>query len=251
MLNITYVGHATVLVEMDGTRLLTDPVLRHRVGPLIRRGPVADLQDQRVDAVVISHMHRDHLDLASLRLLGGTTRLIVPRGMAAVLQRRGFQNVEEMMAGGTTSVGSLVIAATHARHSRSRHPFGPAADCLGFLVRGPYDVYFAGDTGLFPEMAALAGGLDVALLPVWGWGPVLRGSHLSPRQAAESLTLLRPRFAVPIHWGTFYPLGVGWMGLEFLTRPPYAFARLAAHLAPQVEVRVLAPGESLQLKGGG
>ena len=249
-LHMTYIGHATVLIEMDGVRLLTDPLLRDQIGPLRRQGTVPDLaRCQSVDAVLISHMHWDHLDLPSLRLLDRTTQLIVPRGAAQVLRQQGFRHVEEMRAGEKMVVGSLEVTATYAKHSGSRFPFGPAADCLGFIVRGHYDVYFAGDTGLFPEMATLADDLDVALLPVWGWGPRLRGGHLNPRRAAQSLTLLRPRLAVPIHWGTFCPLGMGWMRPRFLTQPPHAFAYHAAHLAPEVKVRVVPPGEFLRLEG--
>ena len=82
---------------------------------------------------------------------------------------------------------------------------GPA---LGYLLQGSQSVYFAGDTDLFPEMAAL-GGVDVALLPVAGWGPRLpEGDHMNPRRAAEALKILKPRLAIPIHWGTYTPLWV-------------------------------------------
>src|SRR6185503_2691890 len=103
-------------------------------------------------------------------------------------------------------------------------------------------VYFAGDTGLFAGMARLPT-LDLALLPVWGWGPRLGPGHLDPVGAAEALTLLRPRIAVPIHWGTYSPL---WYlrPPAYLSEPGVAFAREAARLAPEVEVRVLTPGES-------
>jgi L-ascorbate metabolism protein UlaG (beta-lactamase superfamily) len=249
-LQVTYVGHATVLIEIDGVRLLTDPLLRDWIGPLRRRGAKPNLaRCQSADAVLISHMHWDHLDLPSLRLLDRTTRLIVPRGAVQMLRQQGFQRVEGMHAGDTAIVEPLEITATYAKHSGARYPLGPIADCLGFVIRGRYRVYFAGDTGLFPEMAALSDDLDVALLPVWGWGPRLRGHHLDPLHAAQSLTLLRPRLAVPIHWGTFYPLGMGWMRPRFLTSPPQAFARHAACVAPKVKVRILAPGESLRLQG--
>ena len=114
-----------------------------------------------------------------------------------------------------------------------------AADCLGYVFRGSHEVYFAGDTGLFPEMADLAGKMDVALLPVWGWGPYLGDQHLTPYDAADSLRLLRPTTAIPIHWGSLFPLGMGWTRPSFLVFPPYAFLRHAAQLAPEVAVEVL------------
>ncbi len=244
--SLTYIGHATVLIEIDGVRLLTDPILRDRLGHLRRLEPVPNRAwAGAIDAVLISHMHWDHLDLPSLRRLGTDIRLIVPSGAARALLRWGFRNIDELRPEESVTVGSLNIEATYALHSGFRPPFGPAAECLGFIVSGSRRLYFAGDTDLFPQMAALGGDLDVALLPVWGWGPYLGPGHLNPRRAAEALTLLRPTIAVPIHWGTLSPIGMRWTKREFLTAPPRVFARLAAQVAPAVQVRVLAPGESM------
>jgi L-ascorbate metabolism protein UlaG (beta-lactamase superfamily) len=89
--------------------------------------------------------------------------------------------------------------------------------------------------------------LDVALLPVWGWGTSVGPGHLDPAGAARTLTLLRPRVAVPIHWGTFFPLGLRRMRPDRLSQPPLEFARLAGELAPQVRVRIVQPGFTLRL----
>jgi len=243
---LTFLGHATTLIEMDGVRLLTDPILRSRVAHLNHRhGPVEVAAAQNVDAVLISHLHFDHFDLPSLRLLHPSTRLIVPRGAAKLL--KGFSRVEEVEMGDTITVGTVIITATYADHARQRHPFGPAADCLGFLIQGRYRLYFAGDTDLFPEMKDLAPNLDVALLPVWGWGPTLGKGHLTPQRAAEALTLLLPRLAVPIHWGSLHPLGMGWLKPRFLSDPPYSFIYHAEQLAPQVRTELLMPGKMLSL----
>jgi L-ascorbate metabolism protein UlaG (beta-lactamase superfamily) len=112
-------------------------------------------------------------------------------------------------------------------------------------------VYFAGDTDLFPEMAELAGKIDVALLPVWGWGRALGPGHLNPRRAAEALTLLRPSLAIPIHWGTFAAPRVRKRDPSFLVDPPHQFAEYAALLAPQVTVKILQPGKYTTMDGGG
>lgn len=242
-LSITYVGHATCLVEMQGVRVLTDPILRNRVGHIRRQSPL-DLGHghDKIDAVAISHLHLDHLDIPSLRRLGRSTRLIVPRGGADVLFRKGFTNIEEVRAGDATSVGPVSVGVTFADHHGARYPFGPLADAVGYLFHGSRSVYFAGDTDIFPEMSSIHGNLDVALLPVWGWGPTLGQGHLNPRSAAESLTMLRPRAAIPIHWGTFAPLGLGWLRPRFLTSPPYDFAGHASDLAPNVKVHVVHPG---------
>src|SRR4029450_11363979 len=99
-MRITWVGHSTVLVELDGVRLLTDPVLRPRVLHLRRTGPVDWETLPDLDAVLVSHAHQDHLDLPSLRLLGRSLPLVVPRGAARLLQRHGFERGVEVRGGG-------------------------------------------------------------------------------------------------------------------------------------------------------
>jgi L-ascorbate metabolism protein UlaG (beta-lactamase superfamily) len=108
-------------------------------------------------------------------------------------------------------------------------------------------VYFAGDTELFDGMSEMAGRFDVALLPVWGWGPSLGPGHMDPLEAARAVAILRPAIAVPIHWGTFFPVGMETLRGSALVEPPRVFARQVAELAPEVEVPVLAPGDQLAL----
>jgi L-ascorbate metabolism protein UlaG (beta-lactamase superfamily) len=241
-----FLGHATVAVDIDGVRLLTDPVFSARVGPLARRHPVPDAaREHPADAILISHLHHDHLDLPSLRALGHDHPVIAPRGTGAYLARRGFSAVTEVEVGDVLEIGAVRVRATPANHAGDRS-FGPTTDCLGFVVEGSRRIYFAGDTDLFPEMADL-GPVDLALLPVAGWGPTLGPGHLDPVRAAEALRLIQPRVAVPIHWGTLAPWGLHWRGWSYLAKPPRAFATLARDVAPEVEVRVLAPGEYLPL----
>jgi L-ascorbate metabolism protein UlaG (beta-lactamase superfamily) len=246
---ITYVGHATVLIEVGGVRLLTDPVLRQRIYHLRRRNiPMPERLLDNLDAVLISHLHHDHLDLPSLHRLGAATRLIVPNGAGALLRRHGFQRVEEMRKGERTSVGGVTLTATDALHSGGRGPFGTIADTLGYIVGdrvtdGQRSIYFAGDTDVFPAMAEMAGSLDLALLPVWGWGPTLGAGHMDPQRAAEACRLLAPRLAIPIHWGTLYPLAMQRFSPAFLTQPPRLFVQFVLRMAPDVEVRVLEPGQ--------
>jgi L-ascorbate metabolism protein UlaG (beta-lactamase superfamily) len=246
---ITYVGHATVLLELGGVRLLTDPVLRARVGALRRHGSrPAPAVTEGVDAVLISHLHHDHLDLPSLCRLGRDVPLLVPDGAGTFLRRKGFAQVTELSPDQSTHVGGLEITAVPAVHEGRRWPRGPHAAAIGFHVAGLRRLYFAGDTGPFDRMSNLSAGLDLALLPIWGWGRKLGPGHLDPRQAAEAAALLRPRIAVPIHWGTFLPVGLGRRWRELLEWPGREFADQMASLAPAVEARVLAPGESLALE---
>ncbi|MBS1883448.1 MAG: MBL fold metallo-hydrolase [Actinobacteria bacterium] len=244
---IVYVGHATVGIELDGARLLTDPLLGRWIGPLRRRGPLpaGDL-GEGLDAILISHLHRDHLDLRSLRRLALGAPLIVPAGTRAFFARRGFGEVVELAPGRSRRVGAVEVTATAADHEIGRR--GVEAEPLGYLVEGSRRVYFAGDTDLFDGMAELgATGLDLALLPVWGWGPTLGPGHLDPERAARAAALLAPRIAVPVHWGTFYPAGLARLRPRPLSGPPREFAARLRDLAPQVDVRVLEPGSTLTL----
>ena len=246
-MRIEYVGHATVVIDLDGTRLVTDPLLRSRVVHLRRAVPVDTRALRGVDAVLVSHAHYDHLDLASLEELGKKVPVVVPKGLGGLLRKRGFESVVELEEGDALNVGELEVRAVHAEHEAGRGPFGVKAAPLGYLVAGSRSVYFAGDTDLFDAMAELASP-DVALVPVWGWGPSLGRGHLDPRRAAEALRLLRPRMAVPIHWGTYSPIHLGLRGAPaFLKLPAAEFVSAAAELAPEIEVRVLAPGEGADL----
>lgn len=244
---IRFLGHATVLIDLHGTRLLTDPLLRGRVSALMRRPSLAgDVSTGAVDAVLISHMHHDHLDVPSLRQLGPDVPVLGPRRAGAFLLRQGFRNAREMHPGAAVEINGVRVVATPARHSGFRAPFGPFGGCLGFVVEGSARIYFAGDTDLFPEMAAL-GPVDVALLPVAGWGPSAGPGHMDALQAARALRLIRPQVAIPIHWGTFAPAGMHLRHWSYLARPPLDFLGHARDLAPDVEVRVLEPGTSFDL----
>jgi L-ascorbate metabolism protein UlaG (beta-lactamase superfamily) len=240
---VTYLGHATTLIEIDGVKLLTDPVLRNRVAHLRRHAPAPAVDGLAPDAVLVSHAHRDHLDLPSLRVVARGCPVIVPRGCGR-LTGRSAGEVIEVDVGDRVRVKTLEVTATFARHDGRRNPLGQTTPALGFEATGSLRAYFAGDTDLFPEMAALAGGLDLALLPVAGWGPNLGPGHLDPERAARAAALLRPRIAVPIHWGTFAPPGARPDDPE---APAREFEREAALRAPEVDVRVLRPGELLRL----
>jgi L-ascorbate metabolism protein UlaG (beta-lactamase superfamily) len=249
---IVFLGHATVLIELDGVRLLTDPLLCGRVAHLRRQvqlvGPAVY---EGLDAVLISHLHHDHLDLASLRLLGLDTPLLVPAGAGAWLEGRGFTQVTELSVGGeTANVGALGIGAVEACHDGRRRP-GPGglrAEALGYVVSGRRGtVYFAGDTELFDGMSNLRPSPDVALLPVAGWGPTLGLGHMDPLQAARAAGLIGPRLAIPIHWGTLLPIGIARRHRDRLGDPPRQFAEHVASLAPSVEVRILEPGQETRL----
>jgi L-ascorbate metabolism protein UlaG (beta-lactamase superfamily) len=251
-LSVDFVGHSTVLIELDGVRLLTDPVTRARIGPLRRVEPVPRPSTLAgIDAVMISHLHWDHLDFPSLRDLSHRTPLIAPAGAETWLRASGFRHVQGIGVGETLEVGGVRIEAVPALHSGFRPPLGPTAPALGFVLRGSRTVYFAGDTDLFDGMTTLRGAVDLALIPVWGWGPTLgRGLHLDPLRAAEALRRIRPRAAVPIHWGTYWPHAMGPLFAERLVEPPAAFVEYAAELAPDVRMLPTEVGERVRLPDG-
>jgi L-ascorbate metabolism protein UlaG (beta-lactamase superfamily) len=243
-LSLTWLGHSSVLLEAAGVRLLTDPLLRPRVLHLRRVAPPAAPVDGELDAVLISHVHYDHLDAGSLRRLRAK-RFVVPDGAARLLTRRGLGPVVELGEGDELPLNGVTVRATHAAHP-ARRWIGASAS-LGYVLGMPSRVYFAGDTDLFDGMRRLAP-LDLALLPVAGWGPRVGPGHLDPGQAAEALRLLQPRVAIPIHWGTYLRMGMSRDG-QSLRGPAERFARLAGELAPEVSVRILEPGETLVFEG--
>ncbi len=244
---IVYVGHATVLVDLDGVRLLTDPVLRPRLMHLRRVGKADTSVLRGVDAVLVSHAHFDHLDLPSLERLGRELPVIAPRGAGALLRRRGFRAVTELQAGEELHIGELSIRGTPAVHPPERMPFGLKADPMGYRIAGSRSVYFAGDTERFDGMAEL-GPVDVALLPIAGWGPTLGPGHMDPREAAEAARDVRATTAIPIHWGTLAPIHKAWLGNpEEIEQPAEEFVEHLRRVAPEIEARVLRPGEETLL----
>jgi L-ascorbate metabolism protein UlaG (beta-lactamase superfamily) len=248
MARLEYVGHSTVLVELDGTRILTDPLVRDRVGYVLRDAPVPRLDHLReLDAILISHAHADHLDIASLKRLDYRGPVVAPRGCAGMLVRAGLPEVIEMDAGERCTVSGTEIEAVPADHDGRRHPLSKQLPALGYVLHGPARVYFAGDTDLFDGMSELAGRVDVALLPIWGWGPRLPVGHLNPESAARATALIGPAVVVPIHWGTLR--SVGTRADDDPSTPARTFAANVASLGVPTQVRILAPGESMPLTG--
>ena len=247
-MRLSWLGHSTVVLDIDSVRVLTDPLLRPHAGLLRRLAPRPDPASwSRPDVVLLSHLHHDHAELRSLRMLGGAALMSAPANVAWLRRRKLLQTVP--LGDGWTSVGSGVeIRQVPAEHRSRPMPHRPN-DANGQLVRGPSGiVWIAGDTGLYPGMAALpamAGGpIDVALVPVWGWGPRLSAGHLSPESAARAVALSGARFALPVHWGTLHPPFFAHFARSWLEQPGRRFADAVTAQAPGCTAVVLAPGES-------
>ncbi|MEW2544606.1 MBL fold metallo-hydrolase [Streptomyces sp. NPDC047002] len=256
---ITWWGHATCTVEDSGVRLLTDPLFVRRFAHLRRRkGALPTAEAAVADAVLISHLHSDHLHMGSLARLAPGTLLLVPRGAARsvpALRRldarrspRGLR-VREVVPGDEVEIGPVRVRAVPARHDGRRLPVGPRlSPALGYVISGASRTYFAGDTGLFDGMADAVGPVDAALLPVGGWGPNLGPEHLDPERAARAAALLAPACAVPVHFGTYWPIGFDGVRPHEFHTPGTEFVRQAERLAPDVAVHLLRHGESVRAR---
>ncbi|WNI18640.1 MBL fold metallo-hydrolase [Actinacidiphila sp. ITFR-21] len=254
---ITWWGHATATVLDSGVRVLTDPLFTPRLAHLRRRrGALPPPAAAEADVVLVSHLHADHLHLGSLRRLAPGTAVLLPRGaLGAVPGLRRLRDrlrLVEMTAGDALDFGELTVRAVPAAHDGRRLPYGPQrVSALGYVLQGAARTYFAGDTGLFDGMAAAVGPCDVALLPVGGWGPFLGHGHLNPERAGRALAELAPRAAVPVHYGTYWPIGMAAVRPEEFHTPGREFVRLAARLAPEVSVHRLDHGESVLVAAAG
>jgi L-ascorbate metabolism protein UlaG (beta-lactamase superfamily) len=251
---VTFLGHSTVVFTVDEARILVDPMLRSGVGVGMLRWMAPAVAPEVVrasDVVLISHLHNDHLDVPSLWRLGRRRPLVVPRGAGPLLRRRGFTDVTEVSVGDSLEVNGSTITAVFADHSGYRPPFGPKVQALGFLVQGPTRrVYYAGDTDYFPQMAEFADPpLDLALLPVWGWGPNLGPGHLDPVEAARALALLDPHWGVPVHWGGLWLRILRGERKRLLIDPPREFAEAAARLGLAERVVTIEPGQTHTFEG--
>jgi L-ascorbate metabolism protein UlaG (beta-lactamase superfamily) len=253
-LDVRWLGHASVVLDLAGARLLTDPLLHQHAGLLRRRGERPPPTAWRgADAVLLSHLHHDHAELGSLRSVEGASVVSAPAN-ARWLRTHGIDRAVGLPEGtwwALPGAPHVQVRAVPAVHGDRPMPHRPNA-ANGFLVRaGALRVWFAGDTEPYPAMAALpelAGGrLDLALVPVGGWGPRLSGGHLDPVEAARVCAAIGVRAAVPVHWGTLHApvsrrLPPGWMD-----RAGPAFVAALGRLAPQCRAILLEPGGSARV----
>jgi L-ascorbate metabolism protein UlaG (beta-lactamase superfamily) len=256
-LRVTWLGHSTVLVEIDGARILFDPVWARRaspsslIGPKRFHEPPLALDDlPPLDAIVASHDHYDHLDREVVRTLARSTaqssaRFVVPLGVGAHLERWGVapDRITELDWSESTRVGPLTLTATPARHFSGRG-LGDRNHTLwaSWVVAGPaHRVFHSGDTGPFPGLADIGsahGPFDLTLVKIGAYGETWPDIHLNPEQAVEAHTRLRGRTLLPIHWGTF--------NLAFHAWDEPAERVVVAAAAAGAQLVMPRPGESVE-----
>ncbi len=220
-LAVTWVGHATTLLRLDGQNILTDPQFSPRASPFSWIGPsrqtplpftIAALP--HIDVVVISHNHYDHLDEASVlalnRQAGGPPLFLVPAGLADWFQQRGISNTDSLAWWQSRRHGALTATAVPAHHWSGRGLFDRNhSHWSGWVLRsGGHAVFFAGDTGYsadFKEIGTRLGPFDLALLPVGAYAPrdFMQEQHIDPDEAVAIHREVRAKQSLAIHWGTF------------------------------------------------
>ena len=244
---VTWIGHAATLVEIDGVRVLADPLLTRRIGHLRRRGPLPDAGVRRCDLVVVSHAHNDHLHRRSLRRVAAASPgvpVVVPRGAAAYVLGLGLGVVIEVSPGDDVEVAGVRLHVTDALHhgGRGRRDRGSTAT-VGYVVeRAGRRSYLAGDTDLFDAMSEL-GPIDLACIPIFGWWKKLGPGHLDPERAAEAVARVDPRQVLPIHWGTYAPEDLG-LVTGWLAEPGARFASALADRGLGDRLLRLEPGQT-------
>jgi N-acyl-phosphatidylethanolamine-hydrolysing phospholipase D len=252
---LTWIGHATFLVQLGGLNILTDPTWSDRASPVAFAGPrriippglrFEDLP--RIHAVVISHDHYDHLDEATVRRLAAAhrPRFFVPLGMKALLEDFGAADVVELDWWQAATWEGVTFTATPAQHSSGRWLTDQNDRLWASWVIGARDqrLYFAGDTGYFAgfkQIGARLGPFEAALLPIGGytgWGDH-HPNHINPEEAVRAFEDLGAVFLVPMHWATFE------LNREPYREPPDRLRKEAHRRGIEARVRLLRPGQEI------
>jgi L-ascorbate metabolism protein UlaG (beta-lactamase superfamily) len=244
--SVTWIGHASALVDLGGERVLVDPLGRRRCRNV-----------EGVQAILITHAHLDHLNRWTLATLDRSARVIVPKGAARLVADLGFSEVREIEPGDQLAVGKLDVTCVPTRHDPGRWRKGDGPICSGYVVaRDGVAIHHAGDVDMsdfavFEEIGRQVR-IDATLLPIGGMLPVWyyrmrrkaldRGVHIDPDTALEVAQRLGARTMVPVHWGTVH------LRLGPSSAPRRRLLKMAAAGGQSELVRVLGHGETLPLR---
>ena len=251
-ISVTYVGHSTVLVRLNGVALLTDPVYSSRlILPKRLVEPGVSLERlPPLDVVLVSHGHMDHLDVPTHRLLPkGDTVAVVAKNLSDLIAGCGYRDVVELGWGDAVTVGGVRITAVPVNHWGTRYLWPDQRGYTGFVVEHPHGtVFFPGDTAYFSGFRDYGRryAIDVALLPIGAYSPPsFRRVHMNPEDALAALDDLGARHMVPIHWGTFV------VSYEPIDEPVGWLLALARERGCEERVAVLQHGESRRFTRAG
>ena len=246
---ITFINHATVLIELNGVNIITDPVYARAVSYFLPRLRPAGIPFERlpsIDCIIISHNHYDHLNMKTLRRLCQKRQslIVVPKGLGRYARRAGFTDVIEMEWWDIIEKIGVKITCLPAQHFSGRKLWdrNKSVYCGYVIESGDCAVYFAGDTAYADLFKTLSEkfSIDVALLPIGAYKPYewFKRIHLSPQTALQAFMDLRAKHLVPIHWGTFK------ISDEPMSEPPILLRQEAERLGISNKVHILNNGES-------
>jgi L-ascorbate metabolism protein UlaG (beta-lactamase superfamily) len=209
---LTWIGHASFLIQLGGVSALIDPIFSERILAIKRLVPpgLTRAALPKIDVVLVTHNHRDHMDAASLEGLDRSVHAIVPRGLGGWFEKRGFANVSELEWWQDVRVGATRFTFVPSQHWSQRGPFDRNASLWGGFVIDDDErrVYHSGDTAYFDgfgEIGARLGPIDAAMLPIGAYEPrwFMKGQHMNPEDAVRAFRDLGAQRFVAMHWGTF------------------------------------------------
>jgi L-ascorbate metabolism protein UlaG (beta-lactamase superfamily) len=248
-LSVTWWGHASATVECGPARVATDPLLTDRLFHLARYGATPAPAAVDADLVLVSHLHADHCHKPSLRRFGRSVPLVVPAGSEPLLASLGAERLVPVRPGDVVERAGVRVEVLAATHDGRRTPWSRnAPPALGFRVTSDAGSWwYPGDSEVRPDMAAVEP-VDLALVPVGGWGPTLDDGHMHPEDAARAVSMVGALWAVPVHWGTFWPRGLRRLAREnhhrLFTTPGARFEEALS--ASRTEPVVVRAGERAQ-----
>ena len=254
-LGVTFIGHSSFLLQMNGKNILIDPVLSKRLIVLrrMRRPGIAAEQMPPIDVVLVTHAHMDHLDFASLRqvirntrrLCGRNPEVVVPKGVEDLVARLGFAQVYELEWWQRLKIQGLEITMTPCQHWGARMFSDTHRGYGGYVVEGGgHSVYHSGDTAYFDGFTEVGRKLrpQVALLPIGAYFPdTYRAVHTNPEEAVQAFRDVGADWMIPMHYGTFR------LGREPMDEPVQRLIAEALRLEIEEQVRVLTEGETMRL----